>query len=356
MNRNLADTYVCPIEKTALTLHPDAKDDKGKPISKEACAEEITHGKLVSQGNRSYELRDGVPCFIASDHLSQLEIETKHQYEEYYTEEFYDNVMDWLFQSFCENEEQVRESMVDTLSPEPSSRVLEIGCGTGCDSARIAMRLGSDGELFLQDLSAAMVGITKNKLTRDAGKLGLSCKLNFFVSPARHLPFPDAYFDSVFHFGGFNNFEDPKGTLLEFSRITKEGGIVVFGDESVPPWLEGTTFGDIVCTNNPLFKHKAPLADLPACARDVNVRWLLGNCFYLISFKVGSGAPPLNLDLPHKGRRGGTMRTRYYGQLEGVTVEAKELAMKAALEKGVSMHTWLDDLVRNAAVKDLAKL
>jgi len=73
----------------------------------------------------------------------------------------------------------------------------------------------------------------------------------------------------------------------------------------------------------------------------------------LIEFRVGNGPPPINLDLPHKGRRGGTMRTRYYGQLEGVSMEAKEMAQKAAEKKGVSLHEWLDQLVRSASQKDL---
>ncbi len=46
-------------------------------------------------------------------------------------------------------------------------------------------------------------------------------------------------------------------------------------------------------------------------------------------------------------------RTRYEGQLEGVTKEAKELAYKAREKKDVSMHKWLDDVVRKAAKKDL---
>lgn len=344
MNKTLLNTYLCPIDRTPLSLRANGNGH-----------EELEEGVLVSGSNVPYTLKEGIPHFIAPGQLSQIEAETKQQYEEYYTEEFYDNIMEWLFQGFYEDEDKVRETMVDILDVKPDARVLEVGCGTGCDSFRIARRLNAKGELFLQDLSGAMVGITRKKLMRDQDKLGLSCKLNFFVSSARNLPFPDRYFDNVFHFGGFNNFEDPKGTLQEFARITKIGGKVVVGDESVPPWLEGTTFGDIVCTNNPLFKYKAPLEHIPQEAREVAVRWLLGNCFYLIDFRVGDGPPPLNLDLPHKGRRGGTMRTRYYGQLEGVTMEAKELAMKAAAQRGVSLHEWLDTLVKQAAKKDLAQ-
>ena len=344
MNKALLKEYVCPIDRAPLALE-----------GSENGSEEISDGKLVSSGNVSYTLKKGIPHFIGAGQLSKIEQETKQQYEEYYTEEFYDNIMEWLFQSFYEDEEKVRETMVEALELKPQARVLEIGCGTGCDSFRIARRLKKGGELFLQDLSAAMVDITKNRLERDADKLKLACKLNYFVSSARNLPFSDNYFDALFHFGGFNNFEDPRGTLAEFSRVVKEGGKVVVGDESVPPWLENTEFGNIVCTNNPLFKYKAPLEHLPEGARDVNVRWLLGSCFYLIDFRVGDGPPALNLDLPHKGRRGGTMRTRYFGQLEGVSMEAKDLALEAAKKKNVSVHAWLDELVRQGALKDLAK-
>jgi len=129
---------------------------------------------------------------------------------------------------------------------------------------------------------------------------------------------------------------------------------VLFGDESVGPWLRNADFGKIVTTNNPLFAHKLPLEDLPVCARDVNVRWIMANCFYVITFKKGDGAPPLNLDLVHQGWRGGSMRSRYYGVMEGVTPEAKELARQAAANMGLSIHEWLDRLVRKQADQDLA--
>lgn len=329
------DTYVCPIDRS--TLMPAGSE------------------QLQSAGGNKYEVKNGIPQFIAAGHLTKGEAETKQQYEEYYTEEFYDNIMDWLFESFYESEEKVRESMIDSLELKPGSRVLEVGCGTGCDSFRIARRLGPDGIIFLQDLSSAMVEITRKRIQRDQPELGLSCQIDYFVSTARNLPFPDHYFDAVYHFGGFNNFDDPKGSLAEFTRITKIGGKVVIGDESVPPWLEGTAFGEIVCTNNPLFRYKAPIQHLPESARDVNLRWTLGNCFYVIDYRVGEGPPRLNLDLPHKGRRGGTMRTRYYGVLEGVTVETKQLMEEAAKKKGESLHAWLDKQVSEAAKRDLAE-
>src|SRR5438093_5926399 len=152
-----------------------------------------------------------------------------------------------------------------------------------------------------------MVLKTEKKLNDDRHKLGLSGDTHYFVSSATHLPFPDGYLDAVFHFGGFNHFAEKKRTLEEFSRVTRKGGKVVFGDESLPPWLEDTEFGNIVVTNNSLFKYKAPLDCIPKNSRQVALRWVLGSCFFLIDYRVGDGFPSLNLDLPHKGRRGGTL-------------------------------------------------
>ena len=108
-------------------------------------------------------------------------------------------------------------------------------------------------------------------------------------------------------------------------------------------------FEGIVTTNNPLFSHHVPLAALPECAADVSVRWVIANCFYLISFSKGEGRPALDLDLPHQGWRGGTLRSRYFGRLEGVSAEAKAQAIAAAKRDGVSVSDWLDRVVRRAA-------
>ncbi len=331
MDKKLENLYVCPFTKRKLSLKA---------------------GKL-SGGLTPYRIHRGIPDFVLKDRLTTLEADTQKEYD-LVADQTYDAAVDWLFASFHENEDSVREGMVDKLNLTRESRVLEIGCGTGRDSFRIARRLSKNGVFFVQDLSPRMVEKTKDLLSEPYRKEhGIACEINCFISNATNLPFADRCFDAVFHFGGFNNFGDPKAALAEFCRITKKGGKIVVGDESLPPWLEGTTFGEIIYTNNALFRHKVPLAALPACAREVTLRWVLGGCFYLIDFVVGEGDPPIDLDLPHKGRRGGTMRTRYYGQLEGVTLEAKKLAIEAAKKKGQSLHGWLDDLVKRGAKRDI---
>lgn len=334
MRRRLVGVYVCPLTHAALELRNAAGADV------------VDRGELVAQGT-SFKIDDGIPDFILPSMLSASELATQAEYQGV-ADRIYDVAVDWLFASFHENEDSVRESMIDLLEVGRGARVLEIGCGTGRDSFRIARRIGG-GELFLQDLSANMVRKTRQRLGE---RSDLGCETHHFASSGRHLPFRDGYFDAVFHFGGFNNFSEQRKSMVEMARVARVGAKVVVGDESVPPWLEGTEFGEIVTTNNPMFKHKVPLDSLPPNARDVVVRWVLGGCFYLIDFKIGNGTPPLDLDLPHEGWRGGTMRTRYFGRLEGVTPEAKKMAIEAARRSGLSVHEWLDRIVRQAARPD----
>ncbi len=276
MHKNLIHQYVCPYTKENLSF----KDGVAEGDSLKA-------GRLVSPSGLSFKVEDGLPVFLDAARLGEMEKKTQSEYD-LVADEFYDNAVHWLFESFYEDEDKVRDGMVDLLNLQSKSRVLEIGCGTGRDSFRIARRLGAEGTLFLQDLSRNMVLKTQKTMNAYRKKHGRGCETHYFVSDGLHLPFPDGFFDAVFHFGGFNNFSKPKESLNEFARLTKKGGKVVVGDESVPPWLEGSVFGEIVCVNNPLFRHKVPLHAIPECARDVTVRWILGNCFYLIDFRVST--------------------------------------------------------------------
>jgi ubiquinone/menaquinone biosynthesis C-methylase UbiE len=342
MRQELLNTYVCPVSQTRLSVSKAGTRQE----------EEIVEGELVSEKGHHYPVRRGLPILLPAELLSEAEEQTQADYDAV-ADDKYDAAVNWLFRSFHEDEDEVREAMINLLRLTPESRVLEIGAGTGRDSFRIARRLGGEGQFFVQDLSEQMVLKTRMRLEAESKKLGLAASMNCFVSTARFLPFPDGFFDAVFHFGGFNNFSEPKKTLAEITRIVKKGGRVVVGDESLPPWLAETEFGEMIATNNPLFKHKVPLEAVPINARDVTVRWVLGGCFYLIEFKAGEGFPPVDMDLPHQGWRGGTLRTRYYGRLEGVTPQVREMAIKAAKAKGLSVHEWLDTLVRNAATSDL---
>jgi len=336
LSERVAD-FRCPRSGSALRLVDSVLRDGA-----------VVSGTLVSPEGVVYPIEDGVPNFVDPALLTAIEAHTKAEYDRV-ADEIYDVAVDWQFAAMYEDEDAVRESMVDLLDLAPGTIVLEVGCGTGRDSFRLARRLGRDGGLHMQDLSPGMVRACVRKMSALAVDPGFACSLDYSISNATALPFPDDVFDAVFHFGGFNQFGDLRKGAAELARVAKPGGRVVIGDEAVAPWLRGTEFEAIVTTNNALFKAEAPLAVLPEGARDVTVRWIIGNCFYVIGFRKGEGPPPLNLDFPHRGWRGGTMRSRYFGLLEGVTIEAKALAKQAASKSGVSIHEWLDRLVKAEA-------
>ena len=135
--------------------------------------------------------------------------------------------------------------------------------------------------------------------------------------------------------------------LNKMERVVKPGGRVVFGDEGVGPWLRNTEYGYIAINNISLWAATAPIDLLPRNSLDVHLSWVLGNCFYVIDFEVSDIGPFMNIDVPHKGRRGGSMRTRYFGQLEGVTEESKKFVLEDAERKKISLHDWLEQLIRD---------
>lgn len=314
-----------------------------------------THEKLYEHHDGDHYLSTGTGVkYKFINEFPDLTFPKNLEEKEKHTLEFYENranVYDkFLYQTFKthgENETDTRNGFIDKLNIKSDAKVLEIACGTGRDSELIAKRLGKNGQLVLQDISPAMLKVCQNKLEKtDLDKV-------FCISNAAYLPFPDHYFDAVYSFGGLGEFPEIKRSLAEMVRVTKIGGKVVVGDESMPPWLLDTYFCKVLAKTNPQFLADVPFKDIPVDARKVNIQWVIGGVFYLIDFEVGDGEPIGDFDYEVEGPRGGTLRTRLEGELEGVTKETKELAFKAAKAKGLSMHKWLDTLVKEAAKKDL---
>ena len=166
------------------------------------------------------------------------------------------------------------------------------------------------------------------------------------VADALAIPFPDQTFDGLINGFLLRNVVDLPKCLYELRRVVKPGGRVVFGDEGIAPWLKNTEYAKIAVTNNALWAANAPIDLLPAAASDVNLSWVLGNCFYIIDFQVAAHAPQMNMDVMHKGRRGGSMRTRYFGQLEGVTDASKTFVLQDATQRGISVHDWLEQVIQ----------
>ena len=74
----------------------------------------------------------------------------------------------------------------------------------------------------------------------------------------------------------------------------------------------------------------------------MKLSWELSNCFYVIEFQVSTEPLPVDINVPHLGKRGGSIRSRYFGRLEGVNPELRDRVYEEAARRGVSRVAFLE--------------
>lgn len=324
----MRSNYVCPQKKRPL--------------------QERDSGLLRDDGNLFPFLKGknniNIPNFLDTIEHGEAAKKSLEMYDQEASLEIYRNFLNWLFQTFNEDETSFRANLISKLQLKKGNRVLITGCGLGDDIKPIADIVGSQGEVYANDLAAKMVVEASHQCILSDQQAPLN--IHFSICDAQSLPFQDHFFDGAFHFGGINLFDDMQLSISEMNRVVKPGGRVVFGDEGVAPWLRDTEYGKLAINNNSLWAANAPLDFLPANCLDVHMSWVLGNCFYVIDFEVSETGPFMDIGVHHIGPRGGNMGTRYFGNLEGVTNKSKEFVIEDAARKGISIHDWLEQVIQ----------
>ncbi|MGH7563214.1 MAG: class I SAM-dependent methyltransferase [Gemmatimonadota bacterium] len=121
---------------------------------------------------------------------------------------------------------RVLRALLDHL-PAGGRRVLEIGAGTGRDTAELA-RQGLHALALDASPEAWRLAASAEPALRGRGIVG---------GDALHLPFPDAVFDAVFHQGVLEHFGNPDAFLRENHRVTRPGGVLVVDvPQTWHPW------------------------------------------------------------------------------------------------------------------------
>lgn len=307
-------------------------------------SEKVLDGELKCENGHVFTISNGIPDFTWPKELADIDKATKELYDKLAND--YEKFANIPFQTFKEDEKDVRERMTDKLNLASNSVVLEIGGGDGRGAQHIIKRL-TEGRLYFQELSRSFMSKAFERLN------AYDKQIEFSIANASYLSFADNYFDAALHFGGINTFSEIKRCLQELVRVVKPGGKIVVGDEGIGPWLRNTEFGKIMINSNPLIGYSVPIELIPVEARNVSVEWIMMGAFFVIEFTVGKGEPIANYHIPIPSERGGNHWTRYYGNLEGITEEGKKLAQQARTKSGKSMHDWLDDAVKAAARKEL---
>lgn len=278
------------------------------------------------------------------------EPEGANEYSRQNAAEVHDNALRWVFNTFQTDEEGLRERLIARIGLEKGQRVLVTGAGAGNDLPYLVRALSGKGDIHVQDIAKEMLLAGVARYQQELADSGVG--LHFSVSDATHLPFADGFFDAAYHFGGINLFPDIAKGIAEMNRVVKPGGTIVIGDEGLAPWLVDTELGRMLVSNNALYACNAPLWALPETARAVKVSWELSNCFYVIEFQASTEPLPINIDVPHLGKRGGTIRSRYFGRMEGVDPSLRDRIYEEAERRGMSRVAFLESALRASLKRD----
>lgn len=312
--------FICPICKSNISIN----DNHGKCNCQKEIPIENIHGYSVAVFERQS---------LGKNEFSIINAASIH-----------DNAMQWLHDVHGTSEESFRKKLIEILDyrKKDSPKILVTSAGAGNDLPFL-LKAFPGCELYIQDIAFEMMeaAIKRNLPQLEDGLV------KFFIGDACTIPFDDNSFDIVYHFGGLNLFEKIDLGIKEMHRVAKVGGIIQFGDEGIAPWLYNYEISKVLVQNNPLYKCEAPLRHLPLGVSDFKLQYLFNNCFYLIRY-VKSGDPAIDLDVVHKGGRGGSLRTRYYGILEGINPDIKEKIYKLARESGKSRVQFLEELILGA--------
>lgn len=260
--------------------------------------------------------------------------------------EIHDRALEWLLKAHGVSEPSFRDELLSPLKLQPGMRVLVTGVGAGNDLPAIAKMISPGGSIFALDVSDSMLRAAIERVGTFVKAGGIP--IEYSLGDAVSLPFSSATFDAVYHFGGINLFSDIPRSVVEMDRVAKDGGRVVFGDEGLADWLMNAEIGRILLTNNPLYRFRPPLSSLPETAREVSLTWLINNCYYLIAFTSTKRPLKVDLDLEHQGIRGGSLRTRFFGQVEGINPAVKESVYAYAKSQNISRVKALERLLKAA--------
>jgi len=132
--------------------------------------------------------------------------------------------------------EPAHSLMLDMAALQPGERVLDVACGTGLVSFRVAEGVGARGAVVGTDISSEMVEAAR----RSAAERDVD-NASFERSDAEALPFADGTFDAAVCGLGLMYVPDPVKAVCEMRRILRPGGraaAAVWGARRNCGWAE----------------------------------------------------------------------------------------------------------------------
>lgn len=124
--------------------------------------------------------------------------------------------------------------MLELADLAPGARVLDVACGTGLVSLRVAEAIGTAGRMVGTDISGEMVRVARE----EAERRGIA-NAEFHQMDAEQLTLPDATFDVALCALGLMYVPDVIGALREMRRVLVPGGtaaVAVWGRRQHCGW------------------------------------------------------------------------------------------------------------------------
>lgn len=117
---------------------------------------------------------------------------------------------------------QPPELVIKWMGIKPGIKVLELGPGAGVFTFPASMIAE---EIHAVDIQPEVIEIMKRRMKEiDVNNI------HPVVSDAHTLPYPDKYFDMVFHVACLPEIPDPVGVLKEVRRVLKDDGVYADGE------------------------------------------------------------------------------------------------------------------------------
>jgi SAM-dependent methyltransferase len=114
------------------------------------------------------------------------------------------------------------QAIVDELPIGSGMRVLDLACGDGFYTRRIAGRLGSEGSITGVDISLAYLAEARGAAPRREGRAAI----DFVACAFDRLPFQDETFDLVWCAQSLYSLPDPLVAIGHMARVVRPGGVV----------------------------------------------------------------------------------------------------------------------------------
>lgn len=125
--------------------------------------------------------------------------------------DFFDN----LAISYHHDDNKMIEELLNSLSVTKCYRILDLGCGKGIISEKLAKR--NHGEVVALDLSSKMIELAKAKINNPNVQ---------FVNGDFYEFRDDKKFDAIICFDAFPHFMDVEGFIAKANELLKEDGLL----------------------------------------------------------------------------------------------------------------------------------